>query len=496
MWSTEAWDILRIAFPSNNGSKILVTTRIVDVAISCSSTIDDRIYQMQPLSLHQSRRLFVKRCENIFEDVVNDLLEKCGGLPLAIICISGLLASKPALKEEWVKVRNSLGSQTDKNSHLDRLYAILRMSYNVLPMQLKTCLLYLSLYPEDHAIERDSLINKWISEGFIVEERGQHIWDTAHGYFMELINRNLVQPQEIGFDGQARSCMLHDFVFELLVTIASQENFLTRLGDQRIRTTPYPIRRLSIQRFGPERLSYFGLDLSHVRSLTAFGTVKYIPPLAHFGALRILDFECCENIEEYDFIAIEEQKQLSFLSLRDTSIHMLPAGVVQLLELRTLDLRGTEIVQLPELIINLVKLERLLVGDYGYGKTQIPEVIGKMKSLEVLSHFNVNHSTTDALENLGELNNLRDLGIHFDAQELGRSRRHEETLLSSLGRLNLRSVWISSRNSTPLNFLNSWSPLPLHLQFSRMTTNFFFHANACMDFTSTGTFIISKYQLN
>lgn len=154
LWSIPAWEILKVAFPSNTlGSRLIVTTRIVDVAASCVPS-DGRIYHMEPLDAHQSKSLFIKRCDVLFEDVVDGILEKCGGLPLAIICISGLLASKPPVKEDWIKVRDSIGSQ------VERLNMILRMSYNDLPRHLKTCLLYLSIYPEDHIIERDTLVNK------------------------------------------------------------------------------------------------------------------------------------------------------------------------------------------------------------------------------------------------------------------------------------------------------------------------------------------------
>ncbi|KAF0907412.1 hypothetical protein E2562_017353 [Oryza meyeriana var. granulata] len=61
--------------------------------------------------------------------------------------------------------------------------------------KLRECLLNKSLYPEDFKIERDSLIQQWIAEGFISEERGQSVEDAAESYFNELINRRSL-PQE------------------------------------------------------------------------------------------------------------------------------------------------------------------------------------------------------------------------------------------------------------------------------------------------------------
>jgi disease resistance protein RPM1 len=94
---------------------------------------------MKGLNYHFSKRLFLKRifgyeeCYIQLQEVSDEILKKCGGLPLAIISISGLLANKPAMKEEWEKVRNSIAFSLERHRNLEGIKAILTLSYNDLP---------------------------------------------------------------------------------------------------------------------------------------------------------------------------------------------------------------------------------------------------------------------------------------------------------------------------------------------------------------------------
>ncbi|XBI51307.1 hypothetical protein VPH35_033831 [Triticum aestivum] len=94
------WKIIKGAFSNSNncGSRLIMTTRIVNVAKLCCSCADDSIYQMEPLSDDDSKRLFYKKifshqsgCPLEFEEVSIHILKKCGGVPLAIITIAGIL---------------------------------------------------------------------------------------------------------------------------------------------------------------------------------------------------------------------------------------------------------------------------------------------------------------------------------------------------------------------------------------------------------------------
>ncbi|KAE8772404.1 Disease resistance protein RPM1 [Hordeum vulgare] len=279
IWSISAWDAIKYAFPENGFSnRIIATTRVVDVAKSCSNGGNGRMYEMEALNDLHSKRLFFKRifgsedcCPDMLKQVSNKILKKCGGLPLAIISISSLLANKPVVKDEWERVRRSIGSALDKNRSLDGMNNILSLSYNDLSPNLKTCLLYLSIYPEDYVIERDILVSRWIAEGFISEERGQSKQEVAENHFYELINKSMVQPVEIGYDGKARACQVHDMMLELIISKSLEDNFISLAchGQTGLAKGDGLIRRLSVQHIDQELASILeNEDLSHVRSLT------------------------------------------------------------------------------------------------------------------------------------------------------------------------------------------------------------------------------------
>lgn len=176
IWEIPAWDIIRCGLPENmNRTRVITTTRIETVARACCMNQCEYVYNMKPLNEQDSRRLFFKRifgsddaCPPHLKEVSAGILKRCSGLPLAIMTISSLLASQPnKLKEHWEYVKNSLRSNLEVSPSLEGMRQILNLSYVDLPQHLKACMLYLGIYPEDHEIDKNSLLRQWIAEGFI-----------------------------------------------------------------------------------------------------------------------------------------------------------------------------------------------------------------------------------------------------------------------------------------------------------------------------------------
>lgn len=455
IWSTQAWEVVKSALPDNSFcSRIITTTRIIGVAKSCCSSLHDQVYNIEPLSDEDSRRLFFKRiyhsecsCPPHLEEVSHTILNKCGGLPLAILTIASMLSSKSDTKDEWELVQNSLGSALEKHHNMEGMKKILLLSYYDLPHHLKTCLLYLSIFPEDYEIGREELTWRWIAEGFIAEERGKRLDQVADSYFNELINRSMIQPVGIQYDGKAQCCRVHDFVLNIIVSLSTEENFVTITDGIESTSLPNKIRRLSLQsnNLDDEIMHTTIRDQSHVRSLIVCGFPKQVPHLLNFHALRLLDLYSCSFLEKHHVECIGSMLQLRYLNLCFTNITELPEQIGDLQHLEVLDVRVYPIAKLPKSIVRLKKLVRLYV-DW----VKLPDEIGKLHALEALSSICIPCNSVKSVEQLGCLTKLRELEISVDYHEMLSvermcRERYRQKLISSLrelGRHNLQNLYI------------------------------------------------------
>ncbi|XP_004980930.1 putative disease resistance protein At1g50180 [Setaria italica] len=233
VWDITTWNIIKSALVNNGtGSRVITTTRNGDVASK------EEVYELRTLSPDHSEKLFKTRLFGVNGEYPphhpteesEKILKKCGGVPLAIITMASLLVGK--LREDWVAVCNSPGFYRRKgNQQVDDTEWILSLSYYDLPSYLRTCLLYLSVYPEDYGIEKDSLIWKWIAEGFVEKKTGTSLFQQGEEYFNQLINRSMIQAVESEILGEVYGCRVHDMVLDLICDLSYKENFVTISND-------------------------------------------------------------------------------------------------------------------------------------------------------------------------------------------------------------------------------------------------------------------------
>ncbi|KAH0692435.1 hypothetical protein KY285_019532 [Solanum tuberosum] len=341
VWQREAWESLKRAFPnSKNGSRVIITTRKEDVA----ERADGRgfVHKLRFLSQKESWNLFCRKLLDVramvpeMESLAKDMVEKCGGLPLAIVVLSGLLSHKKGLNE-WQMVKDHLWKNIKEDKSIE-ISNILSLSYNDLSTALKQCFLYFGIFPEDQVVKADNIIWLWMAEGFIPrgEERME---DVADGFLNELIRRSLVQVAYTYWE-RVIECRVHDLLHDLAIQKASEVNFFD-IYDPRGHSISSLCIRHVIHSQG-ER--YLSLDLSNLKLRS------------------IMFFD--RDFRKTSLINFKSVFQHLYVLYLDMNMSVVPDAIGSLYHLKLLSLRGIR--DVPSSIGNLKNLQTLVVHVGGY----------------------------------------------------------------------------------------------------------------------------------
>uniref|UniRef100_R7W212 Disease resistance protein RPM1 n=1 Tax=Aegilops tauschii TaxID=37682 RepID=R7W212_AEGTA len=430
LWTIDAWGWIKdIAFPTTNikGSRIIVTTRDIGLAQQCTSK--SLIYHLEHLHIDQATNLLLKKIGKTDEEtksdermlnVISKIVNKCGGLPLAILTIGGLLATK--VVEMWESIYEQIPSELGTNPSLEAMRRMVTLSYNHLPSHLKSCFLYLSIFPEDFEIKRRHLVDRWIAEGLVRASGGVNVEDVGIGYFNELINRNMIQLSKVNVEGIVKSCRVHDIMRDVMVSISRDENFVHLVGNSEASIIEGNFRHVS---YHGSKGQNIGMDWSHVRSLTMFGERPAEPSPSvcstNMRMLRALDLKnTLFKIRQKDINNIGLLCLLKYVDFKGPSyIYALPKSIRRLRGLQNLDIRDSYIVALPTEITELHSLRSLRCSRWApyssrWSKTNgvgVPRGISKLKELQILEVVDINQTSKKAVKELGELIQLRKLSI-------------------------------------------------------------------------------------
>ncbi|KAL8057183.1 hypothetical protein ABFX02_04G168100 [Erythranthe guttata] len=355
MWSIEAWEQIQFFFPDNsNGSRIIITTRLLDLA----SHFGPSFLKMSCLDADRSWKLF---CQNAFgqeegcprelERIGKKIVEKCKGLPLSIVVIGGLLGKSLKTQEYWeyfaIIIGNSILNLEDDPQSLD----ILSLSYSHLPAHLKPCFLYMGIFPEDHNIHVSRLIKLWVAEGFIKPNKTQSLEEVAEGYLKDLVDRNLIAVGRLGWNGKIKTCNIHDLLRDLCLMAAQKERFLYVMDLFDIPGGIDNERRIVFDDLSPQNrygpLDFHGLKPS-ASVARSFVSNRRLPWLK-FRLLRVFDVE--GNDSPLDDVL---DKQVNMRYFRKPYVwgyerffHVVPSSIYLLWNLQTLIIRHGESVVAP-----------------------------------------------------------------------------------------------------------------------------------------------------
>ncbi|KAL7236955.1 hypothetical protein ACSBR1_020108 [Camellia fascicularis] len=380
------------------------------------------------------------------------MVKHCGGVPLAIVVLGGLLAIKYTLND-WKEVSENISYDLGKGKGRAGvpITEILALSYQDLPYHLKACFLYLSHFPEDHDISAKKLIQMWMAEGIVspsssiptqVEVKEKTMLDVGMCYLGELVQRCMVQVQLTSFRKRIKLCRLHDLMRDLCLLKAKEENFLEivrikAFGHQLAWADSVPpssssplttIRRLAVYYLNDcdansieseNVIPLSGHEMknhNHIRScqfysfghkLGSSGWKKLKLLLKGLTLLTVLDLEriIIPGGRKKFPRAIGNLIYLRYLSIRDSDIKSLPSSIGNLGFLQTLDLRSSwlYILRIPNVLWRLKQLRHLYLPCFiklsCIGKLRLDG----LSKLETLENFDARKCDVRCLSKLTNL---------------------------------------------------------------------------------------------
>ncbi|XP_058096298.1 disease resistance RPP13-like protein 4 [Magnolia sinica] len=428
MW----WNNLKSALPQVKGSCVLVTTRNEEVAKSMGAT-DRRIHYPQPLSNEDSWSLFSKvafarnggKCTNLdLEGLGKEIVARCGGLPLTIKVVGGMMLGKCDSIHEWRRILEHLEEDQLVISRLE-------LSYEELPTNLKPCFLCLAMFPEDFEIPVRDMVNWWIGEGFVGGRNGKTAFEIGEECLAELFNRFLISGVEKdAFERRFVSCKMYDMVRDMVIKVAREESFFASLDGRGMSGSSVQPRRLGISMnttMDSIRNSSFKLRTlvgMEIESKVIIASVK--AKICKVRWLRVFSLSLSSTriddvmAKEYWLSGIGSLQHLVYLKIENSALRALPDSIGNLRNLQILCLYDCpNLERLPVSIATLEKLTAIEILQC-WSLECMPEGLGKLSNLERLIGFmpvNTGRKNGFTFSQLKNLTSLRELVMEINSEE-------------------------------------------------------------------------------
>ncbi|KAL3655385.1 hypothetical protein CASFOL_001171 [Castilleja foliolosa] len=475
MWYEDVWDRVKTYLPDEkNGSRIILTTRLATIVKHANK--DGFQIEVQPLN--EEDRWILLREKAFGGGSGLDYLEKtgrliannCGGIPLLLTVIGGLLFREKKTEDYWENIRDDTYSAAAKGE--ESYSEILSLSYNHLPGMLKGCFLYMGAFPEDSEILVKKIIKLWVAEGFLkpIPDRNIEQQATASSlplgspeqvakkFLEDLIMRNLLATRKWTSNGHTKAFGIHDSLRDLAMKKCQKEKFFHAINKY-VEKNDLPDgaceqRRLSVHKnilVCMEKVYDSAMSISSARTLLYAGPHHHhpLPFKLTFNLLRVLDALTVYFIEFPNEII--DLIYLRFLSL--TYNGKLPASISKLQKLQTLIVhRNPKIIFIgssyfPVEIWSMPELRHLLFMESELPHPSECAIIPTNKSvlfqhLQTLSNVNAASCTREVLRNTP---NLRKLGmwvekpgpVGFYLDELQHLEAFKFTVLNPSPRVNV-----------------------------------------------------------
>ncbi|CAN6583182.1 unnamed protein product [Malus baccata var. baccata] len=385
------WEKLKLPLIQSgaHGSRILVTTRKQEVADMMGATTHmihlERLNEQNCLSIFNRMAFYNRDKDGVLEAIGEEIAKKCKGLPLAAKTLGSLMRYKKTSKE-WQEVLNS--KIWDLEEVEQQVFQPLLLSYFDLAPTVKRCLLYCVIFPKDHLINKDYLIELWMSQGYLYSKGNTEKEIIGQRCFDNLAMRSFFQDFKEDIDGNIWRCKMHDIVHDFLQYLTQHECFTMEVkdGNDTIKPLGDKIRHLTLMLAPEGPLSCVSFSSCDLRTLATFDS----------------------KLNVVDSTLMSQLKHLRTLNLSDNSIEVLPEEIGKLVHLRFIDLsenRGLK--KLPNAVCNLYNLQTLRLVECEELES-LPQSMGKLINLKHL-YVRGCHQLKYLPKGIGRLTNLRRL---------------------------------------------------------------------------------------
>ncbi|TYH14526.1 hypothetical protein ES288_A06G227200v1 [Gossypium darwinii] len=395
----ERVDLNQVGIPKpsqDNGSKLIFTTRYLELCGEMEAREKIKVECLEP-----------KDAWKLFQDKVGDetlnshpnirklakqVVERCGGLPLALITIGRAMACKTT-PGDW-KYAIEMLKRCSLPKMENEVFPLLKFSYDNLPnVTMKCCLLYCCLYPEDYCIPKKRLVEYWFCEGMLNE-----------------------------FDRISEAQMQGDYIISSLLNAlceleAKENKFFVKAGAQLFEEPDIKIwecaKRMSVMKNNIE-------------------VIIETPKCPNLHSLFLSENKL--KVINYGFFQFIPH--LTVLNLSNSSaLQVLPRGISQLISLECLDLSHTAIRELAIELKSLTKLKMLDLSCIPYLRRIPRNLISSFSRLQI---FRITSLTS---EDYPEEDNVLNGGNENLIEEL-KSLQH----LNTLSMLPLTSMFALERS--------------------------------------------------
>ncbi|XP_054782255.1 putative disease resistance protein RGA1 [Prosopis cineraria] len=392
------------------GSKIIVTTRDHMVARSMGVKTP---YALKYLTNDQSWNLLKRLTfgqdtilSHNIESIGPKIVDKFGGIPLAIRAMGSLLQSKLEDVDWEAILEDDFWMLSESNKPV---ISILKLSYDHLSSEVRQCFAYCSLYPKDWIYNKNDLIKQWMAQGYLErQDKKEHPEDVGERYVSILLMRSFFQDVQMNESGEIQCFKMHDLMHDLSQSVGGSDFFF----DNEERKSVARPMHVNFS-YNSSHCSLDLLDASRLRTMLGVREVSDDGPsnLLKFNYLRSLSL----SIWDMRVLpkSIEKMKHLRYLDLSDCpNLKSLPPSVSNLVNLQTLKLNGCVALEFSvDVVTKLINLRHLHIENCYAFRNGMPIGLGRLTTLQSLSHFTVGDDDADKERKNAQLNELKGLKL-------------------------------------------------------------------------------------